>query len=119
MFEDLLKEIIDPTHGAIAAMVMGFDGIAVDQYARRDSDVPVETVGLEYSMPFSKLREAALQADAGDTAEVVVESERVTAVLRLLNDAYFVVMVLAPDAHVGKARHLLRMRANALLERLI
>jgi hypothetical protein len=41
-----------------------------------------------------------------------------TTVIRLLNDEYFVAMALRPTGNLGKARYLLRVQANELLERL-
>ncbi len=34
MFQAMLREVVDGTDGAIAVLLMGFDGITVDSYPR-------------------------------------------------------------------------------------
>jgi predicted regulator of Ras-like GTPase activity (Roadblock/LC7/MglB family) len=53
--------------------------------------------------------------DAGDTREVSIKSDRVTTLIRVLNDSYFVALTLRPDGNLGKARYLLRVLAPKLV----
>jgi hypothetical protein len=37
MFQETLREVVEGTEGAIAGLLMGFDGITVDSYTRDES----------------------------------------------------------------------------------
>ena len=49
MFKTLLREVVENTDGALASILMGFDGITVDSYSGGKSTVDMETVGSESS----------------------------------------------------------------------
>ena len=115
MFKEILKDVVDNTEGGVASLLMGFDGIPVDQYVREGEGFDVESVGMEYSVILKNIRNAAEMLEAGDAREVSVQAERVTTVIRLLNDEYFVAIALRPSGNLGKARFLLRTRGTKLL----
>jgi predicted regulator of Ras-like GTPase activity (Roadblock/LC7/MglB family) len=118
MFKELLQEVVDGTEGGIAALIMDYDGIPLDNYVRDDRTLDVETVGMEFSVVLKNIKNAAEMLDVGGASEVAVRAERMTTLLRCLSDEYFVAVALAPEANVGKARFLLRTRAGKLLEAL-
>jgi len=118
MFKEVLQEIVDGTEGGVAALLMGYDGIAVDQYVRGDSTIDVQTVGMEYSVILSGIRQAAEMLDAGTTLEVSIKAEHLTTVVRYLTEEYFMAITLVPGANVGKARYLLRTRGARLVDEL-
>lgn len=116
MFKDILKEAVHRTEGGLAALVMGFDGIAVDSYVREDSplSVEVETIGMEYSVILKEIRKASQLLDAGSAREVSIQAEKLITVIHMISDEYFVAMAIAPDGNHGKARWLLRSGAGKL-----
>ena len=116
MFQEVLKDVVDRTEGGVAGLVMGFDGIAVDSYVKPDSGVSleVENVGMEYSVILKEIRRAAEMLDAGTAREVAIQAEKLTTVIRLINEEYFVAVALTPDGNYGKARFLLRTGASKL-----
>jgi predicted regulator of Ras-like GTPase activity (Roadblock/LC7/MglB family) len=118
MFQEVLKDVVDRTEGGIAGLVMGFDGITVDSYVREGSGVAleVENVGMEYSVILKEIRRAAEMLDAGKAREVAIQAERLTTVIRLINDEYFVALALRPDGNYGKARFLLRTNVGKLAQ---
>jgi predicted regulator of Ras-like GTPase activity (Roadblock/LC7/MglB family) len=119
MFNELLKDLIARTDGALAALVMGFDGIAVDSFiADSDAPVEVENVGMEYSVILKEIKRAAELLDAGSAREVSIQAEKMTTVIRMINDDYFVAVALRPDGNYGKARFLLRTNAPKLASEL-
>jgi predicted regulator of Ras-like GTPase activity (Roadblock/LC7/MglB family) len=119
MFREILREVVENTDGGVAGLLMGFDGIPVDQYVRDDASLDVETVGMEYSVILKSIRQAAELLDAGTAREVAIKAERMTTVIRLLNDEYFVAVALKPSGNLGKARFLLRTRSQKLLSDLV
>jgi predicted regulator of Ras-like GTPase activity (Roadblock/LC7/MglB family) len=118
MFKDILREVVQNTDGAVASILMGFDGITVDSYVDESSGIDMETVGGEYSQVLTQIKQAAQLLDMGTAREVAVQAENMTTLMRLLNDEYFVALAIAPNGNVGKARFLLRLQAGKLLENL-
>lgn len=116
MFQDVLKDVVHRTEGGLAGLIMGFDGITVDSYVRDDVEAPleVETVGMEYSVILKEIRRAAEMLEAGAAREVAIQAEKLTTVIRYINDDYFVALAMAPGGNHGKARFLLRTSAGRL-----
>lgn len=120
MFQEVLKEVVNRTEGGVAGLLMGFDGIPVDAYVREASEpaMEVETVGMEYSVILKDIRKAAELLEAGHAQEISIRAERLTTVIRVLNEDYFVAMTLRPDGNYGKARFMLRTAGSRLLTEL-
>jgi predicted regulator of Ras-like GTPase activity (Roadblock/LC7/MglB family) len=120
MFQDLLKDVVHRTEGALAGLIMGFDGIAVETYVRGDADIPfeVENVGMEYSVILKEIAKAAELLDAGVASEISIQAEKFTTVIRLINTDYFVAVTIRPEGNYGKARYLLRTRVPELANEL-
>lgn len=118
MFREALKEMVDSTEGGIAGLLMGYDGIPVEQYVKDDGALNVEAIGMEYSVILTQIRKAAEMLEAGSAREVAIQAEKMTTVIRLLNNDYFVAVTLSPDGNFGKARYLLRTSAAKFLESL-
>lgn len=119
MFREVLQEVVDRTEGGVAGLLMGFDGIPVEQYVRDDAAFDVETIGMEYSVILKDIRRAAEMLESGSATEVAIQAEKMTTVIRLLNDEYFVAVALRPDGNYGKARFLLRTQGSRLLSELV
>ncbi|MCU0673001.1 MAG: hypothetical protein MUE69_09460 [Myxococcota bacterium] len=119
MFREILQEVVENTDGGVAGLLMGFDGIPVDQFVKDDASVDVETVGMEFSVILKSIRQAAELLDAGTAREVAIKAERMITVIRLLNDEYFVAITLKPSGNLGKARFLMRTRSQKLLSGLV
>src|SRR4051812_39203103 len=96
MFKDVLRDVVERTEGGIAGLLMGFDGIPVENYVKGGVAVDVESVGMEYSVILTQIMKAAQMLEAGEAREVSIQAENLTTVIRLLNDAYFVALTMAP-----------------------
>ena len=118
MFQEVLQSVVDNTEGGVAALIMGYDGIPVEQYLIDGAEVSVETVGMEYSVILKEIRKAAEMLDAGDAREVSIQAENMTTLIRMLTPEYFVAMTLKPNGNFGKARYLLRLNAQKLVDAL-
>lgn len=115
MFQETLKAVVDRSEGAIAGVLMGFDGITVDSYAADAAGMNIETIGMEYTVVLKQIMQAAEMLDLGVTHEVAVQADNMIAVIRLLNEEYFVAVTMQPSGNMGKARYLLRLRAPDLV----
>ena len=52
--------------------------------------------------------------EAGETAEVAIQAEKMLTLLRVVNASYFIAFSMSPDANIGKARYMLRTRVPVL-----
>jgi predicted regulator of Ras-like GTPase activity (Roadblock/LC7/MglB family) len=111
MFNSRLENAVTGVAGSYAAILMGFDGIAVDSYVADGSDTDIETIGMEFSVLLNEVRKAASQLDAGSAREMTIRTEKISTILRSVNEDYFVAITLGPDGNLGKARYLLRILA--------
>jgi predicted regulator of Ras-like GTPase activity (Roadblock/LC7/MglB family) len=120
MFQQHLKTIVDNVEGGLAGLLMGFDGIPVDDYTRSDLDEPIDikTIGMEFSFVMTQMRKAAEILEVGGMQEVAIKADQLTLVFRILTHDYFVAVALAPSGNFGKARFLLRIQVPKLLEAL-
>lgn len=118
MFQALLKEVVEQTEGGLATLVMDFEGIMLDSYAKPDASMDINVVGAEFSVIIKQIQRAAEMLEAGETAEVAVCSEKLTTIIRVVNDTYFLAFSLKPDGNIGKARYMLRTRVPLLRKEL-
>jgi len=118
MFRELLTEIVSGAEGSIGAVLMGADGLTVEQVVADPSGGDVEAMAMELSVVLREVRKAAQQIEAGAPEELMIRGASLTTLVRVLSDDYFVALALGPTASVGKARFLLRRAAPRLRENL-
>lgn len=113
-----LEKICGAVDGALAATVMGFDGVAVDTYehAQAPGEAEVPSLLIEYSTLLDQVRRSAQMFAAGELEELSIRAENVTALIRPLNEEYFLALALTADSGAGKGRYLLRLHAPRLAE---
>lgn len=113
---EILQKIVENAPGSKGAILMGFDGITVEQYVRPQfADVmDIESLAMEFSFRFLELRDAASSLEMGAITDITLKAEHGTVVVRVLSNDYFVAIVLAEPTNMGKSRWLLRSNAGAL-----
>ena len=114
-FSDILKEVVDGTEGSLGALIVGLDGIPVEEYTV-SRDVDVQSMTVEFSSLLKEIEKGSQSAEIGSTREVTVIADKAMIMLRRLNDEYFFVLILKPEGNFGKGRFLLRMSAPRLLK---
>jgi predicted regulator of Ras-like GTPase activity (Roadblock/LC7/MglB family) len=117
MFKEAIRDVVEGTDGGIAGILMDFEGIAVDSYVKGDS-LDINAVGAEFSVILKSIQRAIESLEAGDAREIAIQSDKVTTLIRILNDEYFLALTLSPDGNFGKGRYLMRTAAPKLLEQL-
>ncbi|MEZ4225743.1 MAG: roadblock/LC7 domain-containing protein [Polyangiaceae bacterium] len=118
MFKEALQGVVDGTDGGLASLLMDFEGIPLESYARDDSPFDIEAVGAEVSVVVKAIQRATEMLEAGDTKEVAFKSGRMITLIRVINENYFVALTLSPEGNLGKGRFLLRVLAPKLSEEL-
>ena len=117
MLSNKLETVVNDVQGGQAAILMEFDGIPVEFFAK-ENQVDIETIGMEFSVVLKEARKATGLLDAGAAEELVVRTDKIAAVLRVVSDDYFVAIALSPDGNLGKARYVLRLLAPEVREEL-
>lgn len=117
MFKEAIRDLVEGTDGGIAGILMDSEGITVDSYVKGGS-MDMEAVGAEYSVILKSIRRATESLEAGGAREIAIQSDKVTTLIRILNDDYFLALTLSPDGNFGKGRYLMRTAAPKLLEQL-
>jgi predicted regulator of Ras-like GTPase activity (Roadblock/LC7/MglB family) len=118
MFKDALRDVVEHTQGGQAGLLMGFDGIAVESHVHDGIDLNIETIGMELSVVLKGLMHAIESVQAGVAQELAIQAEKLTLIVRVLNQDYFLALAIAPDGNYGKARFLLRLAAPKILSAL-
>ena len=122
-FAVLLREIVDGCDGGIGAALMGIDGIPIEQVM--NSNAPpsplgedIATAGTEFGRILEEIRKAADAVAGGAVQEATIVLSRVVLVLRSVDEDSFLVLAIAPDGNLGKARYLIRRLLPALRQAL-
>ena len=118
MFADILKGMVDGVNGAVGAVLMGYDGIAIEQHFRGGSDIDLGLVAVEYSNILKEIKKTVDILNTGDLEEVSIKTGRYYVVIRALNEEYFVALTLERDGNFGKGRYLLQRETPALIRAL-
>lgn len=113
-FSEILKTVVSGTEGAIGALVVGLDGIPVEEY-KVNGEMDIQSMTIEYSSLLKEIEKGSQATQMGVTKEVTVIADRAMIMLRRLNDEYFVVLIIRPEGNFGKGRFLLRMAVPKLL----
>ena len=118
-FATLLREIVEGCSGGIGAALMGNDGIPIEQVlAGTAPEGPLRddigTAGVEFGRILDEIRKAADALAGGAVLETVVTLARFTLIFRTVDSETFLVVVLAPDGNLGKARYLIRRQLLAI-----
>jgi predicted regulator of Ras-like GTPase activity (Roadblock/LC7/MglB family) len=120
MFVEALKEVVDNTDGAVASLLMDFEGIPLESYIKEGVTAPfdIEVVGAEFSVIVKSVQRTVDSLEAGGAREVAVQAEKVTTLIRVLTEDYFVALALEPTGNIGKGRYMLRIAAPKLIAEL-
>lgn len=116
-FRESIKKLVERVEGGVAGVLMGFDGIAVDSYARSgyDGALPdIQTMAMEFAHLIAQARRTLQSLDAGALEEFTVRAETVTLMVRVLTPEYFLACAVLPTGNLGKTRYLMRLTAPAL-----
>lgn len=114
MFSKILGRIVEETGGGIGAVLMGYDGIAIDQYFTTGEQVDLQMIAIEYANVLKEIRKTAEILNVGDMEEVSIKTGLFHIVVRIITPDYFVAMTLRRDGNFGKARYLLTREAGNL-----
>jgi predicted regulator of Ras-like GTPase activity (Roadblock/LC7/MglB family) len=99
--------MVQRVDGAVSAMIIGTDGIPVDEYAV-EKIIDLNALGAETSQMMKDIKFAAENLGLGEAKEFSVVSDLCGIIMRKINDDYFLAMVIKPEGNYGKGRYVLR-----------
>ena len=114
-FSDILKDVVTSTDGAVGALIVGLDGMPVEEYVV-GGDMDIQSMTVEYSSLLKEIEKGSQAAQMGSSREVTVIADKATIMLRRLNDEYYFVLIIKPEGNFGKGRFLLRMAVPSVLK---
>ncbi len=108
-FREALEVVVNGTPGARAAVLMGADGIPVEEFCSEEGGMDLPSIAVEFQRVLAEARKVADMVDAeasGALEELVLQTSRGQLLFRALDEDYFLVVALDRNGFLGKARYL-------------
>ncbi len=106
-FLEVLKDTIDKVDGAVSAMIIGTDGISVQEYVK-EKLVDLTGLSAESSAMIKDIGLAADNLGLGEAKEFSIISDRCGIIMRKINADYYLALIIKPDGNYGKGRFILK-----------
>lgn len=116
MFEEILKNVLTGTEGAVGALIMGLDGISIARVDAGESAIDIDVVAAEYTTLLRKAMRNGEDLPVGRLDEIALVSDQYSFLLKPITPEYFLVLVLRSQGGLGRARFELRKAQLALEE---
>ena len=116
-FRESITQLVEKLDGGVAAVLMGFNGISIDSYAKGgyDGALPdIQTLSMEFAHLIAQARRTLQSLDAGALEEFTLRTDTLTLAVRVLTQEYFLACAVLPTGNIGKARYLMRLSAPTL-----
>ena len=117
VFTERLQRVLKATDGALAAAVIGRDGISVERLTLSD-EPNLDLATAQFTDIAKKLQLANAELEAGELREMIQRTDRYLVVLSAITAQYFLMLILSADGSLGRARFELRKASAALYEEL-
>ena len=117
MFRDVLAGLQQRVDGAMAASLIGLDGIAVETI--NDQNVPLDVLGAEFGSFIKSIRHANTELNTGEVLQFSLVTEKYITFLSEVTPDYYILLVLRPDGNYGRARYELSKAKYLLRDELI
>lgn len=115
---DTLNTIVSTVDGALAAMVMAYDGIPIDEVVLEDAGMDMQLLSVEYATILKEIKRAVEVIKAGEMEEVSISTTQTRVVVRVLNSDLFAALIMRRDGNYGKGRYLLKLKSFAMVREL-
>ena len=117
-FRDILRGMVEKAEGGQGAVIMGYDGIAIDEYIKDDAPLDIQLLSVEYATLLKEIRRTVEVLKTGAMDEVSITTGLSRVIVRPISAEFFVVLVLDRDGNFGKGRYLLKRDVPKLAEAL-
>ena len=117
-FRKSIEKLLERIEGAVSCVLMGFDGITVDEVTKLDLPTgalpDLQTLSMELAHLIAQTRRTMESVEAGALEEFTLRTDKLTLVVRVLTSEYFLACAILPRANLGRARYLMRLTAPGL-----
>ena len=117
MFRDVLSGLRERVAGAVAASLIGLDGIAVETVG--DREIPLDVLGAEFGSFVKSIRHANTELETGEVLQFSLVTEKFVTFLSEVTPEYYILLVLKPDGNYGRARFELSKAKYLLRDELV
>ncbi|MCB0271604.1 MAG: roadblock/LC7 domain-containing protein [Bdellovibrionales bacterium] len=107
MFEQEMQTVLSFLEGAKAILLMGQDGIVVEQYTKEGTE-NFEEITIEMSQILAQVGTVVQQAQLGQMKEMIFQTSKNTIMIHVLNVDVFLALLLDKEENVGKSRFALQ-----------
>ena len=111
----VLQEIVENVDGALGAIVMGYDGIPLDEFIKESSPIDLQVLSVEYATVLKEIKKAVDVLGSGIMEEISINTDITRVIIRVLDDDLFVILALLLDGNYGKGRYVLRQQSSRIL----
>lgn len=113
-----LQEIVEKVGGGVGALIMGYDGIPIEEYILA-SDFDVQLMAVEYVNVMKEVKRSIDVLKTGELEEIIISTEQSRIIIRSICEDYFIMLTLNSDGNYGKGRYLLKREIPRLREELM
>lgn len=117
-FRDTLADIVNSVGGGLGAVIMGYDGIAIEEYTPEQTVCDMPLVAVEYATLLKEVKRTVSVLKTGEMEEMTVITAMVNVIVRIINDEFFLILAMDKNGNHGKGRFLLRRAVPLLQEEL-
>ncbi len=117
-FTEILAEATHNVEGIVAAGLVGVDGIGVETVSADGEVMDTQAAEVELAGVVGSIKRATQALSAGGLKDVLIESEKLSYLISLIGQDYFLVLTLGPDANLGRARFEVKRVSNKLRDTL-
>ncbi len=115
---DTLNTIVQSVDGSLAAIIMAYDGIPIDEVIVEQTEFDMQLLSVEYATVLKEIKRAVDVIKMGDLEEVSISTSRTCVVVRVLNEDLFSALILSRDGNIGKGRYMLKLKSFEVLQEL-
>jgi predicted regulator of Ras-like GTPase activity (Roadblock/LC7/MglB family) len=109
-----LKEIVESVDGGLGAVIIGYDGIPLDEYLKEEAPIDLQVLAIEYATVLKEIRKAVEVLNTGIMEEISINTDVTRVIIRMIDEDLFVVFALLTDGNFGKGRYVLKSRVPFL-----
>ncbi|MCL4558420.1 MAG: hypothetical protein M1491_07295 [Deltaproteobacteria bacterium] len=113
-FLEILQQIVDNTQDSIGGIIIGTDGIIVEQYIKENEMMDFQNVGVEYTAIMKSVSDTSQTLGLEGPEQIVVEYRDLIVIVRNINKDYFIMLAIKNSGSMGKARFLIRKNILSL-----
>ena len=114
-FSEVLKEAVAKVDGAVSSLIIGTDGIPVQEYLE-EKLVDLAGLSAEASAMMKDISLAADNLGLGEAKEFSIISDRCGIIMRKINPDYYLALIIKPDGNYGKGRFILKTAVPKLVD---